>query len=667
MILNWQEVKDPGNPFGGEVFRGDVMNTPSVEWESHIPDITSLSESAAADPALAASFSDDHNSTFGDVFSSIPNKLEPLMKHIGDIAMFDYVNGARQSMVQIVQTVGIPGNEFGKVANIFKADINAVTSGLDLVKMTLDSKVFGMAMDAIGAVPIVGWVIKIVYEIAKTIANAVQITRDEKQAVARKKIAQMLTIPINAVGFKAETDQAQTQAFFKKMGVSDEFDPTSIIKPAYEMRPNDPDMGFVASGVYDDEKMYSEGDASVRNAAGWVVHGGKTTGGFGYVPGSVSMTRSMFFKAGTSTSPNTCGVGCGAGGVRDMGTLYPTTQSLCTSWWSQVEKPGPMMFSVQPRVVKSLWEDYIERMFVLCQNVAKGWTCAISGIPFTDQFYCLVPELTCGGGKKQRKEGMGSCKKGRGGDKLRIPRDYGRDPHVLLYAHLLRLFFNIENPYSKARGGLEKQVPHTKSWGSSAGTYKPESDGKAKYWRPDAIDYSKSVPVDNLDKLYIKQKATLESLQCMYVNGRDTERFPAFKDSALRNLWNRSVTDVFSSGAWRRVVFQDMPDGDAKNAFYNYAKSQGIEDVQNFNRPCRPGEPMMNCMPVRGFAAMGRMPDNPSLPKAPPMAGAVLASEVARKPRRLPPGSRSSGKAKKSSAAPLVIGAAAAAFLLLKK
>lgn len=640
MRLSWSDINDFNNPFGGSVFRGEVSNTPWADWQSRLPDMVFLGKSVSADPQLAAQFSE-----FNEVYETVGDALQPMMQFVGDLVMADFIEGTRQTLGQLVQTVGIISNAFANVDRIFKADINSVLKGFDIAGMVLDSKIFEMALNALGAIPIVGWIIKIIYEVAKAVANIFIAVKDMKTADARYLMSKELTIPLDSIDFNPSTDDLQTKAFFSFVGTKD-FSPNRVITPPYRMNPKKANFGFVAEGVYRDGDSRKNGIG-----AGWIVHGaesGTDNLGLGFVPGTTNMTRSFFFPAAAS------GGGCSGGGrIRDLGTLYPTASNLCTGWWSNVTKPGPSMFSVRPLALKNAWEDYIEQLFVLCENTLKGWTCAPTGDPFTDRFECYSGVYGMGSGDNE-------CKKSRRGKTLRINKDFGRGVHTSFYAYLLQLFFGIENPFAASMGKLA-QVPTTKSFDDPNAFYK--NDLKRKFWKASAINYSKSVPVHSLDDLYARQTATLRSLQCMYVNGENPAHFPAFAQPGLRGKWADGVTDIFASGAWKHVVFADMPEGSAKNAFYEYAKKHKIQDVENFNRPCAPGEPLSSKCGANSrhmIAAASPIPEAPGLP-SPPMNNVVLKSVLA-----ADVGSGKLSNKKGKSKLPLVIAAGAIGLLIAK-
>jgi len=652
MIIDWQKITDSSFPFGPDMFRGEIENSPDQTFTSLIPDVRELQEISLADPALAAQMgSSDFTSEFNGAFSSgLENKLKPMMNYIGELAMSDTIRGTRQTLGQMVQTTGITSANFPDVITIFQESTSDISKAFKVTDMVIGSDMFGKAMDGIGAIPVVGWIIKAIYEISKTVSDIVISNRDAKNEAAKRDLAKRLSIPLGSTQFEPSANDLTAKAFFRKIMDNKCQD---IIRPAYHLTGN-VNYGFEAGGVYKDE-----GDSM---AAGWIVYG-EASGNMGFVPGTSNMTRALFFPSGVKRYQNSHIKNCDPQDMRDMASLYPTAQNLCTGWWSQVNKPGASMFSVRPLAVRAEWEEYIERMYALAETLMSGWACAPTGTPFTDEFKCLSTELTGYGNKK--KKGMGSCKHSERGKTMTIPGTFGVAGHWGFYAYLSRLYFGIKDIHNKSKGGVD-QLPRV-------GPLSYTNHNGSKFYHHNAIDYSKSVPIESLNALYANQKATLESIQCMYVSGEDDDhgnraRFPAFYDSSLKSLWRASVIDVLASGTWDRVSFQDMPEGEAKTAFYQKAVSKGVEDVENFNRPCAPGEdPATSGCGIRGISkrhllsAGANIPDNPSLPTAPTMNGAVLQATIAKSLRR--PGG-SGGK--KSSNLPLILGAGALALMFMR-
>jgi len=643
MIIPLDKIGDMDYDFGLRVFQGKVLANPETYWQSQVPDISKLVSASQIDKK----FADDLDGLAKEIIEGTGNAREKISQYISELAMMDWIDGTRQTLGAVVQTTGIIGKDILAVKEIFTGDEKDAEWAFDVADAVIGTSAFEAAINAIGIIPVVGWVIKAAYEIAKAITDIIIAVQDKKTAEARDELAKELTIPFGSMSYSSEANTEVTRDFFAyiKSNNSDE-----IIRPAFGF--GGPDGAFVA------EKVAGGPNVGSGMSSGYIVDGSTVEDGYGYVPGTSSMTRSIYFPASLNS-----GGGCKAVSSRDIASLYPSAQSICAGWWSQVNTPGASMFSVQPRASKVLWENYIERMFALAEDLLKGWSCAPTGVAFSNKFKCLKDEPDLW--DHTYTGGMGGCgERGKttSGDTMTIPSDFGRAAHTGFYGYLCQLYFGLARPFDTKKGGLSR-LPRVHEF-----TY--QNDLGSDFYRVNALDLSKSVPVSALETLYINQRATLKSIQCMYVSGEDDnhgnrERFPAFKDHTLRNLWRDSVTDVFASGSWRRVSYQDMPEGEAKSQFKQLALSKGIQDVENYNRPCAPGENprtsdcgfQMSTQLSSGY----QMPDNPTLPTAPTMNGAVLQATIAR-PLRKPGGSSK----KKSSNLPLILGAGAIALLMMR-
>lgn len=289
MIVNWTDIETESSPFA-KTFKGRVSEDPHDSWEGRIPDITTLKDSIALDPALAAQVSSGNLSEFASV-AEIKNS--GLTKYIGDLAMADFIDGTRDSLGQVVRGAGILTTEISPIATILTSDKNDIIKGFDVGRAILDSKVFEMAMDAIGAVPIVGWIAKIILEIGKSIAGIVASVRKNKVNVAKMEMARELTIPIKAIKFTPDTDDAQTRSFFRQIGNVRGAIPQTVIMPPYDSsatpKNSDAEYGmFSAADVKDKE--------SDDLRLGWIISG-VPSGGMGFVPGTSSVTRAKIGRA----------------------------------------------------------------------------------------------------------------------------------------------------------------------------------------------------------------------------------------------------------------------------------------------------------------------------------------------------------------------------------
>lgn len=177
---------------------------------------------------------------------------------------------------------------------------------------------------------------------------------------------------------------------------------------------------------------------------------------------------------------------------------------------------------------------------------------------------------------------------------------------------------------------------------------------------PDNLDIAQAMPVRALKNLRARQEGALESIQALYVNGEDPDLFEAFRDSSLRSKWRHNVGVLINSGDWKKVVYRDMPDGEAKTYIRQKIEALGI-DPETFNVGLKGGAPSHFLATARGVTALG----DPKLPE-PPHVKTRFASD-ARPVRASASGKAfSSRKSKKSSNAPILLGAAALGFLALK-
>lgn len=658
MRFTWDELNDPANPFGPNVFGHKIIEDPGLRWETSMPDITSLREGSAVDPAFASILSADAARDVGDSDASI-------MQYIARNAIDDCVRGTRQLIGEMVQTTGVGSNVFPAVQKIFTGSVVDIRGGFDAINGVLDSKTFDMGMNMIGAIPVIGWIIKIGVNIGKAVAGIAKIMEEQEYSQALLEIQKRLTIPLDNLQPDKGRDEIQTRIFFERISKEkNRYNPQGVIVPAYSAEK------FYAEGVYEDSgQSPTDLGKSAEGAAGWVVHG-EPTGGIGYIPGTAEVSRSLFFPAGIDSLKGNK-YACRQQSMRDLGTLYPSTTNIVTSWWSQVLKPGPAMFSVDPRAAVGEWENYIEGLFGLCKDIGKdGWTCVPTAIPFTNEFVCTKPYSRGTDLEDRHKRGFGGCKAGRWGsanlgDIYTIPDDFGSRNHFGFYLQLVNRFFNSKATLDDIWYGRIPLIGSKKKY-----LQKPESE--AKWWTPDSWDYSKSIPVKALQNLYDRQVATLDSLECMYVNGEDEEGrrlFGAFNNSSLRNHWRASVTAILNSNDWRRVVYADVPEGPAKAALREVAHNNNVKP-EDLNPPCPPGSPLQ-CSMQNGLYLQARsVLGDPSLPQPAPLEGMSLFSTDQEKDLGITLGTMQATGASKGKKGGgegiLLLGAAAAALMIMK-
>jgi len=568
---------------------------------------------------------------------------------IANTQLYDVISASRELIAVTARTAGMLSSSFGAVSNLFRQEISIVERLADFV----NSEMFAHILDAIGMIPVVGWIVKIVADVAKMVAKMVTMVLDQKLSSAVFHAAAQLSVPMSGTKFNSEGDQYFVRKAFERMknGAQQEF-----INPPYTGKRRD----FEALGVYNDSDGGNwSGNRNKEMGVGWVVHPGLATGSTGFVPGTGNVSQALFFPAGVGPAPPKTSQGLvgKAGPMRDLGSLYPTGASVLNQWWSMVLKPGPSMFTVNPKDSIRKWENYVYELLVFGPDVLKGWTAAPTGKPFTNQFYCTEEMMDP---YKKRNVGIGDCKKSKRGDLLTLPGNFGNAAHTQLIAYFYNLYF-----------GLKRLTDREKNFNPDLGVGIPTA-GKKRYYQdasgykwlqPDSIDIDRSVPVRALDNLYDRQMATLKSINCMYVDGENLEKFSAFKNKALRRQWYESVTAIMSSTGWKQVVFADVPEGRMKNELRKLITRHKL-DPEKLNAPCPPGAPLSHpCRQLRIRAA----PTVLGSPELPPPPGAVQVPQARMTAAQADAAKAKRGKRKKKSQSGTIIAAAAVAGLLLLK
>lgn len=642
MILDYAQLSAQG-PWGYGTFQGKVGEAPSSYWQSALPpNLSGWVENIAANPAAALAGMPVIESLYNDPTASAFNAAWSDLTQRG---LLNVVTASRDLVGTMVQSVGFLSGEFSNLGMIFIEKSSTAMKVLNVAQMIVESEYFGKAIDAIGWIPVVGWIIKAVVEVANIVADIVKAVRVSNWDAAYRMIAQRLSVPIGGTQFSTEADQMVTQRVFAMLEMGNQYySPQALIRPAFGGGLDD----YGSEGVADPDKS--------KLSVGWTVTPGQPTGGMGYVPGTGNLSQTMFFPAQES------GGGCAAGRVRDMGGMYPTAQGLANSWWSMLLQQGPAMYSVAPLQETSAWESYVENLLAFAKSTLSGWTCGPTAYPFTNEFDC-VPEV----------HGTGECgRPGKKSGRRTYPSDYGRDHHAVFTAYLYSLFFGPTGgvsgqSYSGFTGfkdGWQETLPLLGPL-AMGGSY--NNDLGFPWPEPDNIDVSQAVPVAALENLYERQVATLQSVHCMYVNGEDPDRFPAFKQPGLKQKWEQAATALLQTNDWRRVTYQDMPEGPLKAALAQKAEQAGL-DPNQLNPPCDPGlvtgkdgklRPR-RCPPNFGLAAGPSVLGDP-VPPAPPEPNDVDQQKFA--VGKLVGG----GKGSKGGGAGIAVAAAAAAFLFLKK
>ena len=158
-----------------------------------------------------------------------------------------------------------------------------LTKGIDLAKEVLGSKAFSQAIDQIGWIPIVGWIIEILASLVELVVKIVANVRDKRDIEARKALAQIGTIPL------AQWSQGADEVLARTMMMRlDDYDAQWIVSPRYP-----------ASSAGNFRAKPEEVNKGDNRWAGWLVYtgslgaGSEGSPGMGFVPGSRNVHGAM--------------------------------------------------------------------------------------------------------------------------------------------------------------------------------------------------------------------------------------------------------------------------------------------------------------------------------------------------------------------------------------
>jgi hypothetical protein len=642
MILTFDQIRS--DPQWSQIFKGGVLSRPD-EWRSDLPDQI-LGEGGFANAVLSNPNLMLIGASSGQLqqFESQGLNIETIFNlfwgEMGRRGFSSYVTATRQLLGEMVQSIGILSSQFASLSKIYKEPADKAFKIVNIVSGIVESEAFATAIDLIGLVPVVGWIIKIIVDLAKMVTGFVKLALDAREDMARSLAASQLTLPVSGTEFSPGGDELVAQFVLRAFRYG-EVATQTLVRPPYA-------GSHIAEGVYDDGNWSATRDETM--GLGWVIHPEMALGG-GYVPGTGNMTGSLFVSAGVRSAPNSELKGPGGGSVRDLGALYPTATGLLNNWWSLLLQPGPMMFTVNPQPLLVEWETYIRNILVLGPDVLQGWAEAPTGIPFSNKFWCV-----------EGMYGAGDCKHSQRGKQLTLPSDWGLTAHASLNAHLYKLFF-----------ALQKIGDRNKNYNPDLGIGLPllsnpkfyEAPHQGEWPEPDSIDVSESVPGQALRNLHDRQTAVLQSVDAFYVSGENPEQFPAFQNNkSLYNRWAEGITALLQSNDWRRVSFANVPDGPAKEALRQRATQAGV-DPETLNPPCPPNAPMSHpCRQFPVWAGPSVLGDPPPPPPPPMNDVDVLPGVVVPPGRATRPGGK---KGRKGGGAAVVLVAVAAALLASKK
>lgn len=465
------------------------------DWVSKIPDST-LTDGILNDPAL-----------INDLYSNKDG-----ISYIGSLYLRNNITSVRQTIGQVATTVGYLTTEFPNITNIFaQKDINKISLAVDTIsKAGLDYK---QGLNAIGAIPVVGWIIGIIIKVAQLVANIIKTVQQNNISDAHQKLISQYSIPV--AKFNKYTDEALTKICMEHVG---KYDMNWLFSPRYVFDDFD---DFIAVP----EKNESPDDVLVR---AFNISSNKV-GGMGFIPGTTDIFAAMRL---ITSVPKT-----GGSSTSNMGDFYPTVRNLCISLYEMIQKPSPALFSITPSKLATEWEDNIYNMLVYSEkSLIKGWSGFQTGNINMDTFLCAGEVF-----------GQLDCKKSKANDNIKIPKT--TDP----FGHFNSFRDDIFTKFFNGKYKEKKLI----------------NDLKQLTWTSKNINVKESIPSLALKNIKDTQYAVINSLNCCYV---DDERFAAIKeDTTLGKKWSTNINAVLNSNEWKKLRFLDIPDGEFKSAVYNKA------------------------------------------------------------------------------------------------
>jgi hypothetical protein len=489
MIYSIDQLHAASSPFHGNALD-------PLDWASRLPDLSVFG--FAADPAFTADLWDG--------------------QQVAQLAMRNVASALRMAAGRVAITQGWSGAQIPAVVGMFRDSLDTLSAGLDLASKVLGSKAFTEALDQLGWIPYVGWVLELIASVVELVVSIVQAVGNRREAEARKLLAGVGTLPL--AQWNQGADEVLTRAMMMRL---EGYDAQWIVSPRH---PATKASDFLAKPV-----ELRPGD---DRWAAWVLYTGGAPGpgegseGLGFVPGSRNLHGAMELRTR------------GAGNLRDLGAFYPTARMAAVQWWEMIVAGGPAMFSVDAKAARQAWADYLHAAVAFGDEVLSGWSTSITATTLGAKSHTCVAELY----------GVGECRKGKRGKLVPTVGDGHRSAYR---DYMLELF-------------------------------DPRRFDADKGWSRDNIDWNDTVPGRALANLEERQRAVLRSLACMTVDDTAVKGQPRFRaigtttsKGPLWQRWYESVTAVLQGNDWRRVRFDDVPEGALKAELRDRCLAAGID------------------------------------------------------------------------------------------
>lgn len=534
----------------GDVFQGRVGD--AFTWTSTMPELSVFGR-FASDPALRQQI---QGNTYGSYAG--PPSL-PMQSFLGQLAMYNVGGAMRINLGRIASTVGLVLPDIENIANFYQEPLEAVASALNVVEQVWNAEWFQAALNALGFVPIVGWVVMAVIKVSQIVLDIIDYVQDASLAETRKKLAQRAIVPMSE--WSADADEVLARRMMAAIMADDL---QWCFMPRYEARdPSD----FRATPIVIPERnpVYTEGYLLYTQDPT-----PDTATGLGVIPGTRNLHASMelYTRGGAS--------------FKDVGDYYPTARMAAVQLWEMVVAGGPGLFAIDAGQIRDAWTDYAYAALRFAREKFDcGWSLNPAGYGIDDCTFKCDPEYL--EGEYGYHNGKGKhC--GQTGTKNKTFTVRGDGHATVLSDYLFALF-----------------------------DYKRVNTGKG--WETDNVDFDRITPAVTCEEVLRRQLDVLKTHEAMYVNATEgASGQPRFRAIGTHNArgplydeWQETVSFILQSrGDWESIRFNDMPDGDLKETLRLVAEDAGMNPETDL--PVSPAQRL--AMPgIQGTATPPALPD----------------------------------------------------------
>lgn len=493
-----------------KIFHGyDGIDLDPNKWMSAIP-------SAAFEQALP--FDDALMQLYKYGKTVAGEKLNGL-SYIATKYFYNNVTAARMALGEFASTVGFLRSDFNNISNAFIQ--NASDMVLKIINITntiINSDLFQRGMDALGAIPIVGWIIKIIAKVAEMVYRLVDYILKNKIKNARLELQNQPSIPL--VSFNRDSDQELTRICLeaiKDKNMDYLFSPRTIWNDMADFK------------VVREKRNPNQSLTDFYN-----IRSLEYSEGAGFIPGTMYLTNNIRLSTRAHND------------VLDSGEMYPTPRNLCNQMYNVVQKEGPSLYSVNPIKLRDLWETNILMLLEYAEeSVKKGWSAIptscipeIEACPSNSQYFVCSEEIVG--------HNFSGCTK-----KMQIGNHVTKFPSTGHYGALRNY---IANTYFKGGTFISKNGKFTAS----------------------DIDISKSLPSKALESLQERQILALDNINCAYI--APSSAFPAIKNIVNnKKKWEKNINLVLDSQEWKKLNWRDIADPEIKEIVAQKATKEKLE------------------------------------------------------------------------------------------